>query len=342
MRPKKASLVLAAALTALTAPPALAGTGSDVKVGGVVFSHYGVDLSAGADHANEFDITRVYLTVKAKVSDSLSTRITTDVGRLQSPHTHRYDDDGALTVDGGQDTKLTPFIKYAYLQWTPPVDGVRLQFGAAGTGWTGLYDKFWGRRWVSKSFGDQTKVLSTSDLGVHAAGAHKGGLVQWHGGLLNGAGYGKPEGDKAKTAQLRLTVDPMAGGNAQLPVSAFASHELGADGDPVTVMAAALGYKSTLGLAWCELIRRSQGDLAGQGVSASLVPHVGGVASLLIRVDRWDPDTEMDEDAALRLVGGITKDFAEKVSAGVLYERSQAADQDDPDHGVFIRMQAGF
>ena len=330
--------ILLAALATFAASNALAKPASHVKVGGKIVTHYEMDLTEGADKANEFAIKRVYITAKAKITDTLSTRVTTDVGRLKSQHSHN--DDGAEVE--GEDTKLTPFIKYAYLQWKAPVDGVKLQFGAAGTGWTGLYDKFWGRRWVSKSFADHNKVLSTSDLGVHAKGSHKDGFVQWHGGLINGSGYGKSEGDKAKTAQLRLTVDPMAGSDSQLPISAFVSHDVGAEDDPATVMAGGLGYKSSLGLAWFEFLNRSQGDLASQGLSVSVVPHLGDVASLLLRLDQWDPNTDTGDDGVRRVLAGVTKNFAKKIDAGLLYERSQQESQDDPQHGVFVRVQAGF
>ena len=107
-------------------------------------------------------------------------------------------------------------------------------------------------------------------------------------------------------------------------------------------MAGGLGYKSSLGLAWLEFLNRSQGDLASQGLSISVVPHLGDVASLLVRLDQWDPNTDTDDDGVLRVLAGVTKDFTKKVNAGLLYERSQQENQDDPEHGVFVRMQAGF
>ena len=338
MKNNKTQIAAAAALAISSATAAQGADGPAVKVGGQIYSHYGMDLTAGADDANAFDISRAYVTVKAKVTETLSTRVTTDVGRLASQRTHG--DDGESK--DGEDTKIQAFLKYAYVQWQTPVDGVQLQFGAAGTGWTGLYDKFWGRRWVSKSFADQTKLLPTSDLGVHALGSHIDGLVQWHGGLINGAGYSKPEDDKGKTAQLRLTIDPLSPGDCQLPISAFVSQDVGADGDAVTLLAGGLGYKSALGLLWFELENRSEGDATGQGLSASVVPHLGDVASLLFRLDRWDPDTDADDDATTRIIGGVTRDFAKEISVGLLYERSAQEGQDEPSHGVFVRTQAGF
>lgn len=336
---KTPQLKAALAATALTCLPSLVARAAtpSVKFGGLIFSHYGLDLTEDAGGANEFDISRVYIDAKATLSDNLSSRVTLDVGRLKSQHAHDAD-----AVADGKDTRLTAFLKYAYLQWRTPVDGVAVQIGAAGTGWTGLYDKFWGRRWVSKSFADQAKLLATSDIGLHASGAHAGGMLGWQGAVTNGSGYDKPEGDKAKTVQLRVTVDPLAGGAWRLPVSAFVSRDVGGDEDPVTLAAGAVGLKTGLGLAWAELLHRSEGDVRGQGLSLTVVPHVGKLASLLGRLDLWDPDTDTDDDASTRIIAGVTRDFAKKVSAGLLYERTALQGIDEPDHGVFARMQAGF
>ena len=65
--------------------------------------------------------------------------------------------------------------------------------------------------------------------------------------------------------------------------------------------------------------------------------------NVLIRVDQWDPDTAVDNDAHTAIRGGLTKDFAKKISAGLLYEQTKyEADPDQPEKGIFLRMQAGF
>ncbi len=66
---------LAVTLSALASGTAWASDDDAVKVGGVIFSHLGADLSEGAEGASEFGVDRVYLNFKAKVSDALSTRV---------------------------------------------------------------------------------------------------------------------------------------------------------------------------------------------------------------------------------------------------------------------------
>ena len=171
-----------------------------------------MSLDDDADSYNAFNVTRAYVTVKSDINESFATRVTTDIG----------------LVKGSDDTKLRSFLKYAYLEWKDPLDGLKIRFGAAGTGLIGLHDKFVGRRWVEKSFTDRTKkILSSSDFGIHAMGKHADGMFTYQASIINGEGYGKVEDGKDKTAQLRLTVDPLSSGDVSLPISAFVSYGLG-------------------------------------------------------------------------------------------------------------------
>ena len=67
------------------------------------------------------------------------------------------------------------------------------------------------------------------------------------------------------------------------------------------------------------------------------VPKVGG---LIARVDRLDADTSGSGEEELRLVGGVYRDFLDKVSLAATFER--AAVGDEADQGVYLKMQAGF
>ena len=88
------------------------------KVNGVIFGHWGMDLSEEAHYANEFDIDRVYLSARRKLGDSLAIRVTTDVAREK---------------DQPEDEKIRLYLKYAYLEWKDALPGVKFRFGAAGT-----------------------------------------------------------------------------------------------------------------------------------------------------------------------------------------------------------------
>jgi hypothetical protein len=328
---------------ALGADPALADEAKPTSLGGVVYAHWGLDLDPSAEQANEFDIDRVYLTAKRPVGEHLAVRVTTDMGREKVQSVEVPDGaGGSVEVEVPEDSKLRLFVKYAYLSWKEALPGVEVRFGAAGTPWVGFYDDLWGHRWVRKSMSDEEKVLDSSDLGVHVLGTHAGGLLSWQAAILNGEGYGSPEIDASKTGQLRLGVDPLApaGKGLSLPVAGFVSCEVLTE-DPTLVWAAGAGLSQTYALLWAEILGRHQDGIAGRGLSVTAMPRHPEWGEILLRYDRWAADAAGDADNAL--VAGLTHDFAEQVSGGLLYERGFTdGAADEASHGLFLRMQAGF
>ena len=159
---------------AISSQAAIAGDAPEIKTGALIFAHYGVDVSETPtdDHVesdprpNEFDIDRVSLNVKTKIDKTFSARITNDVGRTN-------------------EQKLELFLKYAYLR-VKASDDITLRLGSAGTPQVGFSDKFWGQRWLAKSFTDQEKNLSSADLGIHALGSHADGPFSWSTALIRG------------------------------------------------------------------------------------------------------------------------------------------------------------
>ncbi len=307
-----------------------------VKMGGVIFAHYGYDLSDGANGYNSFDLDRAYLTARGELNEHWATRMTLDADRFKSTDVA----DTSITVD----TKYRVFVKHAYLEWKEQKAGVKLRFGMADTAWAPYYDSFWGYRFLGKSAGDENKFVDTSDLGIQAMGDHNKGLIQWQAGIINGEGYGKVEVDASKTFQARFTVDPLAANkDYDLPISAFISQSFLGDGDPVTLYAGAAGFKMKYGLAWAEYMGRSSGGASGQIITATLMPKVPDVVTVVARVDLVDPDTGTADDGTTKILVGAGHEFFEKVTAMATYERTTAqAAPDAPAHGVFLRMQAGF
>jgi hypothetical protein len=306
-----------------------------VKAGGVLFAHYGYLLTDGADGYNEFAIDRAYVRADAQITKRLAARIT-----LDADHMKATDASGAPL-----DTKYRVFLKHAYLEVKDLFPGVKLRAGMVDTPYTPFYDAFWGNRYITESFAKSQKLLETADLGVGAWGEHGKGLVAWNLSLLNGEGYGNVEVDGGKAVQARLTVDPPApGGKQGLPVSGFVSYNTHAATDTATLTwAGATGYKTGWIVAWGEILGTSTDGTDGLGYSLTLNPKLPKVAGIVARYDHFDPDTADDDDANTVLLAGVNRDWAEKVSTSVTYERSwMEATADTPAHGVFVRMQAGW
>lgn len=322
---------------------ALADGKPRIEWGALIFAHYGYMLGEEAENYNEFDIDRAYLTARSKLSNNLGVRFTTEVGRAE-PQGVDVDGDGSDDLEVPEDEKIRVFLKYAYLEWGVSHD-VKLRFGSAGTGFVGYYDDFWGQRYIAKSLTDDNSILDSADIGVHALGTHADGLFSWQSSVVNGEGYGSAEVSATKALQVRVTVDPMASGESRLPISAFISQDVMApdEEDPTTTLAGSGGYSMEYLTLWGEYVVQSQADLTGAGFSATIMPKVPDVLNILARYDHWDPDGETEQDAETTIRTGITRDFLKKVSGALTYERTttQAA-LDVPDHGVYIRMQAGF
>lgn len=317
-----------------------------VDLSGLFFGSYSVDVSEGADLANEFDLDRAYFTAKSKLGDRLSTRLTLDVGREKEQDlelTDPADPTQTVEVTVPENERIRVFVKYAYLEWKPSaLDGVKLRFGMAGTMFPGLYDKLWGQRFASKSFTDQFKLLSTSDLGIHASGKHVDGIIDWHLAVVNGEGYTRAEVDASKTVQARFTVDPLGPNeDMRLPITGTVSYEVDPNGNATDMVAGgALGLQHTYVTLWGEGLIHSEGPVSGTGISATAMPVIPDILNVYGRIDLFDPDSSTDGDDVTRLVTGVSRSFTDSIKAAIQFENE--AEGNTSEQVVSLRMYAGF
>ena len=298
-----------------------------VKVGALVYAHYGYDLTKSAKSANSFDLDRAYLSAQSQLNDHLAAKVMLDAGRLD---------------DTSADTKLRVYVKHAWLEASNG-KAIKARFGVVDTGYLSYGEQFLGLRYMGKLMADDQKALSTADIGINAQGEQAGGLVSWHAAILNGEGYSKPEIDAGKTGQARVSVDPLAKKQKfALPITGFVSYAIPAKGnDSVLVYAGAVGVKVPHVLGWVEYVGKSTGGVSSGGISATVSPRMAKYGGIVLRVDRWDPNAAKDKDASLKISGGLTHDFLEKTSVSLTYERTQP-EVGNATHGIFARMQAGF
>lgn len=307
-----------------------------VEAQGLVYAHWGLDLGDGARAYNEFALDRAYFGAKAQVTPKLGVRIMLDADRMKAVET----DTGEFTYD----TKYRVFVKYAWLEWKGFAPGLKLRAGVIDTPYQPMQDNFWGHRYVHMGLADQEKVLSTADLGVAVTGEHAKGLVSWSAGVFNGEGYGKLEVDAGKSVQARLTVDPLAPkGKFQLPLTAFVNVSTHVDADPTITYVGAVGLKMPWVWFLGEYLGVAEGSGGKQGISVAALPGMPKVGRVVLRYDRYDPDTTADADGYDKIITGVSHDFADKISVAATYERKMPeATGSDADHGVFVHMQAGF
>ncbi|MEE2699876.1 MAG: hypothetical protein VYD71_00740 [Bacteroidota bacterium] len=168
-----------------------------------IFSNFNYDLSAeeGAQAFKEFEIKRAYLGYSHQMSDVFSAKVTFDVG----------------TNEGG--SAYTTFLKIASLNWDAS-DNLSINFGMVGTKNFKFMEKAWGKRYVYKSFQDQSKWANSADAGATFDYSISENLSV-DGQILNGEGYKKIQGDNAlmrggigmmysmKSIKVRLSRDMM-------------------------------------------------------------------------------------------------------------------------------------
>lgn len=314
---------------------------SDLVVGGLLFAHYGVDLTEGAELANSFELDRAYLRADAAITEVLAARVTLDAGR-ESSQTAILPDGSELEVP--EDARLRVFVKHAWLE--AKAGDVKFRAGMVDTPFIPWEEGIGGLRYTSKVLLDDTRLESSADLGVTALGKHAGGLFTWQAGIFNGEGFANPEIDAGKSFQARVSIDPLAPAKKEglsLPLGVFVDENVRPGGNSRLTVAGLAGLTSTYLLVLGEVVETSAAGISGLDQSLLLEPRIPEVGYLIARVDHDDPDSATPDDAQLKLWGGVAHDFYERVSVAALWEETLPELPDgSPTQGVYLRMQAGF
>ncbi len=140
---------------------------------------------------NGFWLRRIYFTYDRSIGEAFSVRLRLE---MNSP--------GDFTSS----SKLTPFVKDAYLKWKSGKTQVILGISPTPT-WE-VIEKVWGYRSVEKTPLDLQKMGSSRDFGVAVKGSlDSEGKVKYHLMFANGSGT-KSETNKGKKAMLSLGLYP--------------------------------------------------------------------------------------------------------------------------------------
>lgn len=313
--------------------PAHADEGKDgpppVEMSGTLFAHYMYDLSDGADGYNEFGMDRIYLRADGTINDRFGARITLDANRFSDP---------------AVDTRYRLFIKHAYLEWKDAAPGVKVRAGIIDAPLGPYLDDFWGHRYISDNFAAQAIKLSTADAGVGAYGKHQDGMVDWAAVLVNGEGYSKLEVDKGKQVQARVSVDPMAKNkDLALPITGYVGYSFNPDDAQQLIASGVVGFDQKFFTGSVQALFNQQYEVNGFGYSVVALPHIPKVATVVFRMDHFDPNTDAADDAYTTIIGGLSHNFAKKVAiAGTYQQTTLEATPNTPTSGVYLNMLAGF
>jgi len=148
------------------------------KATGKVFFNYHYDMTDGEEQESSFEIKRAYFGYNYNIAKGLKASITLDVGKNE----------------GGSD--YTAFLKKAQLEWKAS-SAVKVSLGMISTIQFSEQEKFWGYRYIMKSFNDQYGFGSSADLGIKA-NFKLSDAFSANAFVINGEGYKKVQDEDGK------------------------------------------------------------------------------------------------------------------------------------------------
>ncbi len=337
---------------------ATASFAAETKVEGRIYSNWTLNTTDGADNYNNFDLGRSYVTVKSKLSDYTNVVITMDL----------------RSIDGYKG--YTMILKNGYAAWKPKFADNYLTFtlGLQPTKYLDAVDNlFWGRRYVLNSTGDLNNFLTTADLGVtiNTDLGKKGAYGSAGLAILNGTKYSDViEKNKQKDINPYLIFNPFPN-NADFSKSVVAAQfysgtqniafgdslNAGDYKNQIASIGVELPYKKIFNVG-CDLNWQTLGQGAGQddlkksalsGFGTIYLEPLVGASSYLRtldlfgRVDKYDPNTNIDKDASTMIIAGVECVPVKGVAASINYRSTDfQADNVKTTSGIYFNSEFKF
>ena len=253
---KRKNLIAAALLACI----GISAKAQDVKIeepkGKAIVQTFGnFNVNLGADNSRGFELERTYLGYEYKLGNGLTVKSVMDIGKSSDV----------------SDMQRIAYIKNAMLSWKK--GNMTLNGGLISTTQFNFQEKFWGYRYIMKSFQDQYKFGSSADLGFSVA--YK--FADWISAdaiVVNGEGYKKIQKDNGLNYGLGLTFTPVKGFQIRLYGGLNASAE--ENKEDIINIAAFAGYKNdrfTVGAEYNHMMNASYkkgNDQYGYSVFASM------------------------------------------------------------------------
>jgi hypothetical protein len=320
------------------------------------FSSVGVTGESFGKDSNSFDLDRVYVGAEYAFSDRYSWQTILEASN-----------------PGG---KLDLFLKRAFLRIKAPfgLTGTAVRMGQIGHVFIGNVEDVWGYRIVSKVPVDRYLGISTTWAGLGVEGQVLHGYLDFDAAVANERAYNQPgpvvnnvatpNRDKYKSVMGRLTFTPMPSDDLLkgLKVSVFGQFGAKVPGTASIKPDASKNntrwygvfpyFKAAryaAGLEYTVKFDRS-GTVDGSYRDVGSV-YAGGFAEadvttrdrVFLRLDHYDPDHHVDDNAMLILMGGFSHSYMKGVRSlvDVEYDKYQepANTSFDPDVTVSGRLE---
>lgn len=284
----KKTMIMAGLLACMGITAQAQDTKSEEPKGKAIVQVFGnFHTGFGAENNDRgFELDRSYLGYEYKLGNRLSVKGVMDIGKSSDV----------------SDYQRIAYIKNAMVSWK--TRNLTLNGGLISTTQFNFQEKFWGYRYIMKSFQDQYKFGSSADLGISATYQ----FANWISAdaiIVNGEGYKKLQKNDGLNYGLGVTLTPVKG----LQIRLYGGlNESGEDGKKdVANLAAFVGYKHekfTIGAEYNQMWNASFKDDAGQnGYSIFASAKLSQVTNLYARFDNLysqnDWNISKDESAAI-------------------------------------------
>ena len=284
----KKTMIMAGLLACMGITAQAQDTKSEEPKGKAIVQVFGnFHTGFGAENNDRgFELDRSYLGYEYKLGNGLSVKGVMDIGKSSDV----------------SDYQRIAYIKNAMVSWK--TGNLTLNGGLISTTQFNFQEKFWGYRYIMKSFQDQYKFGNSADLGISATYQ----FANWISAdaiIVNGEGYKKLQKNDGLNYGLGVTLTPVKG----LQIRLYGGlNESGEDGKKdVANLAAFVGYKHekfTIGAEYNQMWNASFKDDAGQnGYSIFASAKLSQVTNLYARFDNLysqnDWNISKDESAAI-------------------------------------------
>lgn len=242
-----------------------------------VFSNFNADFGKEAESLG-FELERAYLGYEYKLDGGLTVKGVMDVGQSSAV----------------SDYQRLAYIKNALVQWKQ--GRWTLSGGLISTTQFNFQEKFWGYRYVMKSFQDLYKFGSSADLGISAA--YK--AADWLSAdaiIVNGEGYKKVQMGKGLCYGLGATLTPFEGLQVRL-YGGVNDDATSADADQWNA-AAFVGYKAKVFSVGAEYNYMDKAGSEQGGYSVYATVDVSDGAAVYARWDELFAGNTAAKDAAI-------------------------------------------
>lgn len=314
--------------------------------------------------ANRFEVIRTYMNFRARLSDSISLRITPDLTRVSN-------------TDGSIDGSLVLRLKYAYVTFEDVLPGLSVRAVMQPTPYIGFSDGIWGYRVLGSDPLEFFTGVRSSDLGVGVLGAQFGEVLAYQVLVSNGEGYSRAESSSRSAAKYkdvsgRVTFSPFAAGGEELlrrlrltVYGQYGARDKIADLDERLDRSRAMGLLTwqgpgvTLGvgggLVWDDFLREQEdGPVTVEEVRSFLFTSWGWIDlpwrfRAVGRFDLIDPDDQESDGTGrrTRLIAGLAYRFTDDVQViadwqRYGYQRGQNAPENALGDSLFLHLAADF